>query len=114
MKKLFVAVFDGCPNRNKKIGSPAGEATHSSVKEWGDCAVKCESTLGCEYWHWDSSSETCSTMTGDGIYVDDSNFVAGKKGCTASSNITAWTTCSDVDPASLITQSNKKLSVSDL
>ena len=47
-------------------------------------------------------------MTGDGVYVDDANFVAGKRGCTIYANVTGWVTCTDTDPTTSLSFFNKK------
>ena len=94
--------------KGKKIGSPQGEQTHTDMTEWADCSLRCESLSDCSYWHWDSSSSTCSTMTGNGLYVDDVNFVGGKKGCNIFSNITGWTTCTELPPYENLPSFKKK------
>ena len=43
-----VAVFDGCPRLKKKYGNPQSPSTHNSVKEWTDCALKCEADKDCK------------------------------------------------------------------
>ena len=91
-------MFGGCPRRGKKIGGPAGETTHAGVGDWTDCSLKCLTEVTCRYWHLDTSSSTCSTMTGDGVFADDTNFIAGLRGCNKFSNVTGWETCSATEP----------------
>ena len=111
-------MFDGCPRLKKKYGNPQSPSTHNSVKEWADCALKCEadkdckvrkhsslicssSSLNVQAWHYDSAGQSCVTMqgTGDGSTQDVDNFAAGLRGCTLASNLTAFTTCSETAPA---------------
>ena len=42
------AVFDGCPRLKKKFGNPQNANTHGSIKEWADCALKCEADKDCK------------------------------------------------------------------
>ena len=92
----------------KKIGSPQGEQTHSDITEWGDCSLRCEATTGCRFWHYDTSTSSCSTMTGDGVYVDDANYVGGKRGCNTYANVTGWVTCSVLHPNIYLANNKKK------
>ena len=92
----------------KKIGSTQGEQAHSDIKEWGDCSLRCETTAGCRYWHFETSSSSCSTMTGDGVYVDDANYVGGKRGCNAQTNVAGWITCTANNPNNLISNNKRK------
>ena len=105
---FFPAVFEGCPMTGKKIGSPQGAQTHSDITEWGDCSLRCEATTGCRFWHFDTSSTSCSTMTGDGVYVDDANFIGGKRGCNTYANVTGWVTCSTTHPNIYLANNKKK------
>ena len=112
------AVFDGCPRLKKKFGNPQNANTHGSIKEWADCALKCEADKDCKVrkifmflhfslyvnvqaWHYDSAGQSCVTMrsTGDGSVQDDDNFSAGLRGCSLHSNVTAFTTCSETAPS---------------
>ena len=100
--------MEDCPQLGKKVGSPQGGNNHPDLSDWSDCSLRCEHTTGCAFWHYDKNTKTCTTMTGDGVYVDDTNFVAGKQGCTLHSKYSAWVTCSYNDPKNGLTQSHKK------
>ena len=94
---FFSAKFDECPNRGRKVASPEGAVTHSSVVDWTDCSMKCSISLTCTFWQWEVSSGTCTTVTGtgDGTLTVDDGFVVGKRGCYSYLESSGWKTCTD-------------------
>lgn len=56
--------------------------------------------LTVQAWHYDTSGQSCVTMrsTGDASTEDDDNFVAGLRGCSLHSNVTAFITCAETAP----------------
>ena len=105
---MISAVFDGCPLHGKKMATAEGETTHTGYQEWSDCSLKCASLSSCLFWQWNSGSNTCSTMTGNGVYTDDAAFTAGQKGCDIHANITGFVTCSAAQPWSGLPYSKHK------
>ena len=97
MQHVFLAKFDECPNRGRKVASPEGATTHSSVVDWTDCSMKCSISLTCTFWQWEISSGTCTTVTGtgDGTLTVDDGFVVGKRGCYSYLESSGWKTCTD-------------------
>ena len=97
MDCFFSAKFDECPNRGRKVASPEGAVTHSSVVDWTDCSMKCSISLTCTFWQWEVSSGTCTTVTGtgDGSLTVDDGFVVGKRGCYSYLESSGWKTCTD-------------------
>ena len=97
MDCFFSAKFDECPNRGRKVASPEGAVTHSSLVDWTDCSMKCSISLTCTFWQWEVSSGTCTTVTGtgDGSLTVDDGFVVGKRGCYSYLESSGWKTCTD-------------------
>ena len=95
--RVIKAKFDECPNRGRKVASPEGASTHSSVVDWADCSLKCSISLTCTFWQWEISSGTCTTVTGtgDGTLDVDDGFVVGKRGCHSYMETSGWKTCTD-------------------